>query len=87
MPDNAAFVFSANSLQDYQDCPRRFELKYLLKQSWPAVESEPVLEFEHKVQLGSQFHQLVYQYLNGIRRTCCCARSPIRNWKAGSIIF
>jgi hypothetical protein len=60
------FTFSANSLQDYLDCPRRFELKYILDQSWPAEESEPVLEFEHHLQLGSQFHQLVYQYLNGL---------------------
>ena len=60
------FTFSANSLQDYQDCQRRFELKYLLKQSWPATTSEPVLDFEHHIQLGSQFHQLVHQYINGI---------------------
>ena len=60
------FTFSANSLQDYQDCPRRFELKYLLHQSWPALESEPVLEFEHRIQLGSQFHQLVFRYLNQV---------------------
>jgi hypothetical protein len=60
------FVFSANSLQDYLDCPRRFELKYLLKQSWPAAMSEPVLEFEHHLQLGRQFHQLAFQYLNGV---------------------
>lgn len=60
------FTFSANSLQDYLDCPRRFELKYLLKQSWPAEESEPVLEFEHNIQLGSHFHQMVFQYLNGL---------------------
>ncbi len=66
MPIDPRFSFSANSLQDYLDCPRRFELKYLLNQSWPAEQSEPVLEFESHMQLGSQFHQLVYQYLNGI---------------------
>lgn len=60
------FIFSANSLQDYLDCPRRFELKYILKQSWPAAMSEPVLEFEHHLQLGSRFHQLAYQFLNGV---------------------
>jgi hypothetical protein len=60
------FVFSANSLQDYLDCPRRFELKYLLKQNWPAEESEPVLEFEHNAELGNRFHRMVHQYLNGV---------------------
>jgi len=66
MPINPDFVFSANSLQDYVDCPRRFELKYLLNQAWPAIESKPVLEFEHHLLLGNQFHQLVHQYLSGI---------------------
>jgi len=66
MPIETNFVFSANSLQDYLDCPRRFELKYLLKQSWPAEESEPVLEFEHNAELGNRFHQMVHQYLNGV---------------------
>ncbi len=60
------FIFSANSLQDYTDCPRRFELKYLLKRDWPAEESEPVLEWEHELQLGTRFHQLVYQHLSGL---------------------
>ncbi|MDK2981483.1 MAG: hypothetical protein PWQ55_1830 [Chloroflexota bacterium] len=60
------FTFSANSLQDYVDCPRRFELKYLLKRDWPAEESQPVLEWEHELQLGTHFHQLVYQYLSGL---------------------
>lgn len=60
------FVFSANSLQDYLDCPRRFELRYLLKLAWPAVESEPALKFEKHMLLGKQFHQLAQQYLNGI---------------------
>ena len=66
MAIDPTFTFSANSLQDYLDCPRRFELKYLLKQSWPAATSEPVLEFERHIQLGSQFHQLVHQYIHGI---------------------
>jgi RecB family exonuclease len=66
MTINPDFVFSANNLQDYQDCPRRFELKYLLKQRWPAEESEPVLEWEHELELGTRFHQLVYQYLSGL---------------------
>ena len=35
-PEND-FIFSAHNLQDYLDCPRRFELKYILKQPWPAI--------------------------------------------------
>ena len=36
--------FSAYSLQAYVDCARRFELSYLERLKWPAVESEPPLE-------------------------------------------
>jgi hypothetical protein len=60
------FRFSQNNLQDYVDCPRRFELKYLLKQDWPALVSEPIQEFERLQFLGLRFHTLVQQHLAGI---------------------
>ena len=60
------FRFSQNNLQDFVDCPRRFELKYLLKQDWPALVSEPIQEFEHLQILGLRFHTLVQQHLVGI---------------------
>lgn len=66
MPLADNFIFSANNLQDYMDCPRRFELKYLLKQNWPAVTSQPVLEMENRILIGNRFHLLAYQYLSGI---------------------
>lgn len=64
LPDK--FRFSQNNLQDFSDCPRRFELKYLLKQEWPAVVSEPILEFEQHQQLGRSFHTLIQRHLAGI---------------------
>ena len=66
MPLADNFIFSANNLQDYLDCPRRFELKYLLKQNWPAVTSQPVLEMENRILQGNRFHLLAHQYLSGI---------------------
>jgi hypothetical protein len=60
------FLFSANNLQDYLDCPRRFELKYILKQSWPAISSLPVQEMEYKIRIGNNFHKVIHQYLSGI---------------------
>jgi hypothetical protein len=60
------FSFSQSSLQDYTDCPRRFQLRYLEKLSWPAVETEPVLETERRQQEGLLFHRLAQQYLIGL---------------------
>lgn len=62
----ANFQFSQNCLQDYVNCPRLFELRYLLRCHWPALQSEPVLEMEHHLEQGSRFHQLVHQHSLGI---------------------
>jgi len=62
----ASFVFSQSSLQDYADCPRRFQLRYILKLSYPAVETEPALENERRQQEGVAFHRLVQQHLLGL---------------------
>jgi RecB family exonuclease len=64
LPEN--FYYSQNKLQDYLDCPRRFELKYILKQAWPAIRSEPIREIEHHQRLGNQFHLFIQQYFNGL---------------------
>ncbi|HXQ34989.1 MAG TPA: PD-(D/E)XK nuclease family protein, partial [Anaerolineales bacterium] len=59
-------TFSQSSLQDYVDCARRFQLRYLERLSYPAVESEPALENEKHQQEGEYFHRLVQQHLIGI---------------------
>lgn len=64
LPDD--FMFSQSSLQDFVDCPRRFELKYLLKQRFPAPEVDDLLEFERRMEQGQRFHQVVHQHLIGI---------------------
>jgi len=60
------FQFSQGSLQDYVDCPRRFQLRYLQRVAWPALESEPALENERYMKLGAQFHKLIHQHLLGV---------------------
>lgn len=62
----AEFQFSQGNLQDYVDCPRRFQLRYLLQVAWPAVEAEPAAEYEAQVLAGEAFHRLVHQHLLGI---------------------
>ncbi len=62
----SGFTFSQHSLQDYTDCARRFELRYLMRVAWPAVESEPMAEYERGQFLGKRFHTLVQQYFLGV---------------------
>jgi len=59
-------TLSQSSLQDYVDCARRFQLRYLERLSYPAIESEPALENEKHQQEGEYFHRLVQQYMIGI---------------------
>jgi predicted RecB family nuclease len=60
------FDYSQNKLHDYLECPRRFELRYLLQRIWPAVHSEPVLEMEEQINNGKIFHLMAQQYFSGI---------------------
>ena len=59
------FNFSQSSLQDYADCPRRFQLRYIDRLIYPAAETEPALENEKHLQEGQHFHRLAQQYLLG----------------------
>jgi CRISPR/Cas system-associated exonuclease Cas4 (RecB family) len=59
-------TLSQSSLQDYTDCPRRFQLRYIEQLNYPAIESEPTLENEKHQQEGEYFHRLVQQHLIGI---------------------
>jgi CRISPR/Cas system-associated exonuclease Cas4 (RecB family) len=60
------FVFSQSSLQEYSDCPRRFQLRFIEQLHWPAVETEPVLENERRQIEGQVFHRIVQQHLIGL---------------------
>lgn len=78
-----AFTFSQSSLQDFTDCPRRFELRYLQRLQWPAVETEPALENERRQQEGQLFHRLVQQHILGLPadRLARLASTPdLRRW-------
>lgn len=62
----ADFVFSQTSLQDDADCARRFELRYVQRVRWPALQAEPALEHERHLRQGERFHHLVHQHQLGI---------------------
>lgn len=66
MTISVPFTFSQSSLQDYNDCPRRFQLRFLDKVQWPAVETAPLLENERRQVEGQIFHRMVQQYFIGL---------------------
>jgi CRISPR/Cas system-associated exonuclease Cas4 (RecB family) len=59
-------TLSQSSLQDYVDCAKRFQLRYVERLSYPAIESEPTLENEKHQQEGAYFHRMIQQYLVGV---------------------
>jgi CRISPR/Cas system-associated exonuclease Cas4 (RecB family) len=81
----SGFAFSQSSLQDYSDCPRRFQLRYIEQLQWPAVETEPVLENERRQREGQLFHRMVQQHLIGLpaQKLARLAHTPdlMRWWK------
>jgi CRISPR/Cas system-associated exonuclease Cas4 (RecB family) len=77
------FQFSQGGLQDFQDCRRRFQLRYLLHRSWPAVPSEPLLEMERYMLQGARFHRLLQQHRLGIpveRLTPLAQEQDLSHW-------
>jgi len=60
------FLFSQSNLQDYVDCQRRFQLRYIDRLAWPAVEAEPFLDYERLIDQGLGFHKIVRQHLIGV---------------------
>lgn len=64
LPDT--FQFSQASLQDYVDCPRRFQLRHVLMQPWPALITGSPGAFEQQMLRGADLHHLIHQHALGI---------------------
>lgn len=60
------FQYSQDNLQDYIECARRFQLRYLLRQQWPAPLAEPLQDAETEIRLGDEFHRLVERHYLGL---------------------
>lgn len=77
------FIFSQTSLQDLEDCRRRFYLRYMVHLAWPAPEAEPIMENEKQMDLGAAFHHLAHQYYLGIpaaRLQPYAQEAPLADW-------
>lgn len=62
----SGFHFSQSNLQDYLECQRRFQLRYLLHIAWPALETQPASEKENILHMGAEFHYLIRQHITGV---------------------
>jgi hypothetical protein len=81
------FRFSQGSLQDYVDCQRRFQLRYVLMQPWPALITGSPHAFEQHVQRAADLHRLAHQYhlqgeasLDPARLTETIADAELLDW-------
>ncbi len=60
------FAFTQGSLQDFADCHRRFELRFIKRLRYPALEVRQALLHENRIRRGQRFHKLVQQHLLGL---------------------
>jgi RecB family exonuclease len=59
------FTFTQSCLQDFAVCPRRFQLRYLLAQSYPAPLAKPLAAVDRSTERGERFHALMERYWRG----------------------
>ncbi len=65
-PKKTVLHLSQSNLQDFSECPRRFQLKVIENISWPAAYLEPLSQLEQATEIGNKFHQLCHQFFSGI---------------------
>ena len=76
-------IYSQTQLQDFMDCKRRFQLRYLMEIAWPAPQAEPLLENERHLQQGAAFHRLMQQRFSNIpleRLEAMHMPAPLDRW-------
>ncbi len=84
------FRFTQGNLQDYVDCPRRFQLRYVQGQAWPGVVADPFLEHERHLERGAWFHRLVERHQLGMEAEVLSALIDdpvVRGWWEAYLAF
>ena len=80
---NAELIFHQHMIQDYLDCKRRFQLRYLQQLDWPAELTSDQIAFEQHIRQGNEFHRLVQQIVLNIPEETLLAgisNPDIRDW-------
>jgi len=75
--------YSPANLEDYLACPRRFQLRYMLAQPWPAQVTRPERAFEDHLRQGAALHRLIQQDLLGMPRarlSKLAGEEPLQTW-------
>ncbi len=60
------FHYTQSKLRDFEDCPRRFYLKYIVNQRWPSPLAKPQNDIEVAMRRGQRFHRLIERHRLGI---------------------
>ncbi len=73
------FVFSQRSLSDFQDCPRRFYLRYIARLAWPVSPAFGLDAARHEAHLrrGATLHRWIERYWLGIPAQSPAAVQPL----------
>jgi CRISPR/Cas system-associated exonuclease Cas4 (RecB family) len=75
--------FSQASLEDYRTCPRRFQLRYLHAQKWPALVATPPDTYEDHRRQGVLLHRMIQQHELGFPAsflTSANREEPLATW-------
>ncbi len=60
------FHYTQSRLQDFVECPRRFQLAHIQNQRWPSPLAEPQSDVEQALDRGARFHQMVQRHQLGV---------------------
>ncbi len=84
------FQFSQASLQDFVECHRRFQLRYLMELRWPAAEAEPIEAQEQRMILGQAYHRMVQQWLLGVPEDLIARHTDdpeLQRWWQNTLVY
>ena len=77
------FLFSQHSLNTFQQCPRRFLLRYIERQPWPVPEDAAMGEYQERLARGRTLHLWMARQQLGIDMAptvAACQDTELAGW-------